>query len=127
MTKDEIVSALFSLVSIELCEEKNSDYVCFHRCVLQKHTSKRVLLEMAGLSRKRAKEFEIHHILPLCLGGTSALGNLALAEPDVHKLVHRVISGSMARNNDTGLWEVSIPRLPKWATFSKQTLKGLGL
>ena len=40
---------------------------------------------------RKLASFEIHHIVPLSLGGTNSLDNLALVEPKLHKQIHRII------------------------------------
>lgn len=60
---------------------------------------------------KKLSSFEIHHIVPLSLGGTNKFDNLALVEPTLHAYVHRLIDNQGPIRGDSGQ-VIRIPKLP---------------
>ncbi len=67
---------------------------------------RRAHLELGSKKRKRFREavmehcrdrlhdgdFEIHHVIPLGLGGSDRIGNLVLCEHDYHTKIHKFIN-----------------------------------
>ena len=49
------------------------------------------IMAQEEVSRRRAKNMQLHHVVPLSLGGDNNRGNLVLADPFPHKLIHEFL------------------------------------
>jgi len=79
-----------------------------------KRIVKDFILDQASICGNRVKKYkyyELHHILPLSLGGTNNIENLALVHPDLHKSIHFFIDtqGQPSRYKQKLVW---VPVLP---------------
>jgi hypothetical protein len=45
--------------------------------------------------KEQVCNFEVHHIMPVRFGGTNDYDNLALVNPDLHKLLHVIIDSQL--------------------------------
>lgn len=57
------------------------------------------------------REHEVHHIVPLCLGGGVTRENLSLVDHDFHSAIHRYINRQMRGMEFGEIREINIPIL----------------
>ena len=56
--------------------------------------------------------YQIHHVIPICLGGGNGYDNLVLCEPVLHRAIHRVIDLQMRGMLEGESRLIRIPTLP---------------
>lgn len=71
----------------------------------------------AALTRgARPRNYQVHHIVPLCCGGSNDFSNLMLVHKDVHAKIHERIWKSIYKTLKAGIKQrhafVDLPKLP---------------
>lgn len=63
-------------------------------------------------------DYDVHHKIPLCLGGNITDDNLVMAEPNLHDAIHRYINNQMRFMEPDEQRIIEIPYVPQevWET-----------
>jgi len=83
--------ALFGVAKEIACTKVSPLRVCSMRCELNKHIVKEILRCKAEITRHEMHRYDLHHQIPLSLGGGNDMDNLVLIDKTLHTIVHLFI------------------------------------
>ena len=69
-----------------MADDVRDDFKTADRREFRRQFARHLRVSVASLDK-----WEIHHVLPLCLGGTNDFGNLDLLPHSVHQKLHRIL------------------------------------
>lgn len=70
-------------------DDGKSDFILLKLEVTKRHPDE--VRRLRKEHKKRKKDAQAHHVIPLSLGGTNAHGNLCFLSPGEHGDIHRII------------------------------------
>ena len=94
------------------CHPAGSRYIRMMRQQLNggiKQAFRQQAYELCGRSRRGMRRMQLHHILPLSLGGTNQKNNLVLVAPKLHEVIHDFIDAQLMEMPVRGKMRVYIP------------------
>jgi hypothetical protein len=73
-----------ALLSPDEAQANRARFTRYHKQMFRDHVARRLDVQVASLIG-----YDIHHRVPVCIGGSNAFSNLALIKPEYHTPLHR--------------------------------------
>ncbi len=105
----EIVEVAVCRLTLDRIEEERKKFTEEQRWAFRLFVAKKL-----GINVKKLSKYEIHHIVPISLGGTHAYDNLCMIGKKKHKSLHKYIKRQVENlaEGQRATIEIPVPKAP---------------